>query len=65
VLDGAGRGLAHRRRHLGGAALGDHHARRAGALGRAADRPEVLRVLDLVERDQQRLHTRQQLLGAA
>ena len=55
VLDGAGRGLADRGRHLGGAALGDHDAGRAGALGGAADRAEVLRVLDLVERDDQRL----------
>ena len=58
VLDGAGRGLADGRRHLGGAALGDHDAGRAGALGRAADRAEVLRVLDLVERDDQRLARR-------
>ena len=36
----------------------DHDARRARALGRAADRAEVLRVLDLVERDDQRRRAR-------
>ena len=55
VLDGARRGLADGRRDLRGAALGDHDAGRAGALGGAADRAEVLRVLDLVERDEQRV----------
>ena len=35
-----------------------------GALGRAADRAEVLGVLELVERDEQRVSGRQQLLGA-
>ena len=37
------------------AALGDHHAGRAGRLGHAAHRAEVVRVLDLVERDHQRV----------
>ncbi len=61
VLDGSGGRLADRRRDLGGAALGDHHAAGAGALGGAADRAEVLWVLDLVERDDQRLRAREQL----
>ena len=38
MLDGPGRGLAHRRRDLRRAALGDHDAGRARALGGAADR---------------------------
>src|ERR1700733_8179076 len=63
MLDGAGRGLADGRRDLGGAAFGDHDARSAGALGAAADRAEVLRILNLVERDDQRIGTREQLLG--
>ena len=54
VLDRAGRRLRDRRRDVRGAALADHDAVGPGALGRAADRAEVLRVLDLVERDDQR-----------
>ena len=58
VLDRAGRRLADRRRDLGRAALRQDDAGRARALGGAADRAEVLRVLDLVERDQQRVGPR-------
>ena len=53
MLDGAGRGLADGRGHGGRAPLGDHDPGRAGHLGRAADRAEVVRVLDLVEGDDQ------------
>src|ERR1700727_442516 len=55
MLDGAGRRLTGRRRDLGCTALGNDDAGGADALGRAADRAKVLRVLDLVEHDDQRL----------
>ena len=58
VLDRAGRGLAGRRGDRGRAPLGDDHPGRAGELGRAADGAEVARVLDLVERHDQRVGSR-------
>ena len=59
-----GRRLAHRRRDLGAAALGDDHAGRAQRLGGAADRAEVLGVLELVEHDDDARAAREEL-GAA
>jgi hypothetical protein len=49
VLDRAGGGAADHRRDLGGAPLADHDAGRTRALGDPADRPEVARILHLVE----------------
>ena len=60
VLDRAGGGLAGRGRDRGGAALRDDHAGRPGDLGRPADRPEVVRVLDLVEGDDEGARVAQQ-----
>jgi hypothetical protein len=51
VLDRASRGATDRGRDLGGATLADDDAADAHALGRAAERAEVLRILDLVERE--------------
>ncbi len=48
-------------RHLGRAALGDDQAGGSGALGAAGDRAQVLRILDLVESDDQGVGQRQQL----
>ena len=61
VLDRPCRRLHRRRRHMRGAPLADDEAGRARALGRAAIAPEVLRVLDLVERDDQRVGALQDL----
>ncbi len=55
VLHRAGRGLADRRRDLSRAAFVDHEAARARTLGGTGDRAEVLRVLHLVEHDDQRI----------
>ena len=63
MLDRPGRGLADGRRDLGGTPLGQHHTGSAGALGRAADRAEVLRILNLIQRDDQRLVACEQFLG--
>jgi hypothetical protein len=63
VLDGVGGRLADGRRDLGGAALGQDHASGADALRRPADRAHVLRVGDLVERDQDGLGRREQVRG--
>jgi hypothetical protein len=63
VLDGVGGRLADGRRDLGGAALGQDHAGGADALRRPADRAQVLRVGDLVERDQDGLGRREQVRG--
>ena len=49
VLDGAGRGLAHRGRDLGRAPLGDDDAVGPHALDGATDRSQVLWILELVE----------------
>src|SRR5581483_7709641 len=62
MLDRARRGLADRGRYLGGATLWHDDTRDAGALGRAADRAEVLRVLHLVERHHEWLLCPEQLL---
>ena len=63
VLDGAGGCPADRRRDLDGAALRDHDPGRARAFGAAADGAEVLRVLDLVQRHDQRLLGVEQAAG--
>ena len=60
VLDGAGRRLGGRGCDLGGAALGDHDPRRSRRLGNAAHGAQVVRVLHLVECDDQRLLVREQ-----
>ena len=64
MLDRPRRGLAHGGRDLGRAALGDHHTRRPHTLGRAADRAQVLGVLDLVKRHDQRIAYGEDLPGA-
>src|SRR5215211_7219988 len=51
VLDRPGRGLAHRRCDFGGASLREHHATAPGALGHPAGGAEVVRILDLVQGD--------------
>ena len=63
MFDGAGRGLADSRCDLGAAAFREDQAGRARALSGAADRPEILRVLDLVEGDEQRPSPREQPIG--
>ena len=55
MLDGAGRRLARGRRHRRGAPLRDHHAGGSGNLGCAADGSEVVRVLNLIQGDDQAL----------
>ena len=66
MLHGARGSLAHGWRHLRRAALGNGSpdARGARALRGAADRAQVLRVLDLIERDDHRRGQREQLRGA-
>ena len=59
-----GGGLAHRRRDLGRPAAREHHPGRAHALRGPADRADVLRVLDLVERDDQRIRLAEQRRSA-
>ena len=49
-------------RDMRGTPLGQQHARRAGGLGRAADRADVLRVLHLVEGDEQRVGRGEQIV---
>ena len=51
MLDRAGGRFADARRHLRGPTLADHDPGGAGALGDTADGPQVLRILDLVQRD--------------
>ena len=63
VLDRARRRLADRGRDLGAAPLGDDHRGRPGGLRRPADRAEVLRVGDLVERDEQRVSVASSSVG--
>ena len=55
VLDRARRRLANRRRDLGGAPLGHHDSAAPGELGHAAYGAEVVRILDLVESDHERV----------
>ena len=63
VLHRARRRAAHRRRHLRRAPLGQHDPGAARALGHARHRPEVLRVLHLVEREHQRVVGVEQGIG--
>ena len=62
VLDRAGRRAAHRRRHPRRPVRRQHDAGRAGAFGAPAHRPEVARVGDLVEADEERPVGRSQLV---
>ena len=63
VLDGAGGGLGHHCGNAGRAVFRDHEPVGAQALARAGDGAEVARVRDAVERDHERVGSRQQLLG--
>src|SRR5437763_15841967 len=54
MLDRSGRCAADGRRDAGGAMGGDDDSGRSGALRAAADRPEVARVADLVEKGEER-----------
>ena len=55
MLRAAGRGAHRRRGDAAGAVLGDDHASRAGGAGGAQHRAQVLRVLDVVEEDDERV----------
>ena len=63
VLDRARRRLADGGGDPARPALADHDAGGAGGLGAPADRAEVARVLDLVERDDERVLGLEQRLG--
>ena len=63
VLDRAGRGLGDDGGHAGGAVPRDHEPVGPEALARARDGTEVARVGDAVERDDERVRAREQLLG--
>ena len=54
VFDRAGRGIDHRRGDAGGAMAGQDDAMHTAGLGAAQQRAQVLRVLHLVEQQQQR-----------
>ena len=55
VLARSGRNFCDGARHAGRAALGNHHAVRAGRVGRAQDRAQIVRIFHAIEHDDQRI----------